>query len=281
MIHVWRGGSASGALNVGRGVRAGVGFQDELTMGPCAVDAAAHADARARYWAEHGGIVEEDGDPAVFGESIVLWATAAWADTPWRWWALHEVQRRGGQVAWGAPVGADVEAGVGGCTPDEVARVTPRPLSAEEVAEGARLWAVFCGPSVAGLVAEAGRVPATWMRAFPRVGPRLSWLDQTLVDAACDEPGRSRLTIDEWAPFRPCAQPAPRAIDLARHGLLVRRVVDEYTPWSDHLGRTEAGARAMLGLRSLADAPRFEMGGFAAYDVADPWVVDDGALLRP
>jgi hypothetical protein len=282
MIHVWLGSSASGALKVGRGVRTGVGFGDELTVGPCAVDPAAHADARARFWADHGGIIEEDGDPAVFGESIVLWATQAWIDTPWRWWALHEVQRRGGQVAWAAPAGDD-EAGVGGCTPEGVARATPRPLSADEVAQGARLWDVFCAPSVAGLAAEAEarRVPATWRRAFPRAGPRLSGMDMTLVDAAGESPGRHRLSADEWAAFRPFGTPVVRAMDLARHGLLVRHVVDDYTPWSDHLGRTEAGARAMLGLRSLADAPRFEMGGFAAYDLSDPWVVEDGALVRP
>ena len=72
---------------------------------------------------------------------------------------------------WGPP-----ETGVGGCTPEAVARAAPRPLSADEVAEGAHLWAVFCAPSVAGLAAEAQarRVPATWRRAFPRAGPRLS-----------------------------------------------------------------------------------------------------------
>jgi hypothetical protein len=295
MTHLVPSDSGSGHVRLVVGAARIVLCGTDLTFGPCRLDSAEQARLRRlRAWAFGDG--PEPDLAALPSGPIALWATDAWRDRPWVWWVLDALARIGREPdLWRVAPEGDGLSGLGGCGPEEgvPALDGARRVSPVEVADGRRLWALYCDASPIGLDAarQEGHVPDAWGGWFPRWDAgklRLSILDEILLSG----PGPAFVPTGSYAnwdgPYGAITGPfggaalTSRLVAWAEAGAVDRQPgPPEESPWTDQFranGRTLALLRD--GLASTADMPPLDVGG-CQIGGGNPWVrVADGAGWR-
>lgn len=282
---------------------------DRLNVGPCAVDPDRHAALREAWYARSWGVPKKafglDDLRSAIGDGhrpVVVWASRAFSDLLWLWWAVDGAGRLGcpGTLLVARPRLDDPSTRVGGANIEQAhaALAAARPLQREELGEGSELWRKYAatnplpfddarrnGSSAFPELSESGDVHGAW---FPRrQGDRLylSQLDELLL-GSLREPwltmpglihemrGRERL-LDPFGLFVAFL----RLKQWAAHGGVEHRC---HEPDEDEFRLTER-ARALLahGLASVGDAPMSYAGGCRVNDPAAPWVrVAEGSGWR-
>lgn len=208
-IHLVSSDSAAGCVKFCGGRPAYIHYtNDQLTVGPCDQDPERHLELRRTWHAEEDwkrlfGL--EDVRAAIAGDRpVVLWATRAFSDLLWLWWALDGLGRIAAdrqQIFLARPRPEDPLECVGGSTPDEArpALAAATRVLDNELREGAELWMQYASPSPVAFdearrrgsrvfpeLASNAELHGAW---FPRLkGGRLhlSDLDEVLLGCVSD-----------------------------------------------------------------------------------------------
>lgn len=312
-IHLVSSDAAAGCVKQAGAPRTRIRFSDDrLTSGPCDVDPLRHEELR-RAWDTEGWVQRlrlDDLRAAIAGDApIVLWATRAYSDLVWLWWALDGLGRigaEGARIFLARPHPNDPHATTGGSTPDEarIALEAAKPITADEWREGAELWLAFASPSPLAFdearrrgssvfpeLTSSADLHGAW---FPRLMDgrlHLSELDAVLlrgIDGSWRTTGdvHQAFAPDMFArlvcPFHPFFS-IYRLRAWATHGVLEREALADENPWAQDRFRATDRMRALLehGLDSVSDAPQLYVGGCLVNDPASPRVrVEDESGRR-
>jgi len=308
-IHLVSTSPAAGHVLTAGGKRSRIRYASScLTIGPCDVEPDRHVTRRRAWEAERPWPLPltlvglEELAAAIAGDGpVAVWATHAFQDLVWLWWALDGLQRLSVDPRRLFVVRPHVDGPfqtVGGTMAGEgrAAFETAVPIVDEVLVEGAVMWSRYAstsplafdearrrGSRVFPELTVSAEIHGAW---FPRLdGERLflSRLDEVLLgrvgDSACTSgellDGASRELLEPFDGFFPIE----RLRAWASHGVLARETHSDRDMFRQDSFRLNERTRRLLaeGLERVDDAPPIHVGGCLVNDPTSPWVrVGDG-----
>lgn len=239
---------------------------------------------------------------------VVLWATRAYSELVWLWWALEGFRRigvEGERLFLARPRPRNPQDTIGDSPAElRIALEAAKPVTADEWREACDLWSKFASPSPLAFdearrtgssvfpeLTSSAELHGVW---FPRLFDgrlEMSEVDEDLLGALDDswctmQDILERLTPERLDRVARCFHgffSIDRLCAWGSLGALEHEELDDDNPWEEDRFRATARTRVLLehGLDNVADAPQLYVGGCLVNDPASPWVrIEDDAGWR-